>query len=64
MGNVGLGAGFVGTMIAAIQILKHLGSADPSTLGAAIATAIISILYGLVWKFYFCVPAEARIAGS
>lgn len=64
MGDVGLGSGFIGTLIAAIQMLRNIASGDAAAIGAGVATAIITVLYGLAWKYYVCVPAEARLSGN
>ncbi len=65
MGNVALGAGLIGLLIALVQIASSFpaGSSpvDTAALGRALSAALLTPLYGLFFKFFIFEPAATRI---
>ncbi len=59
LGNIGPAMGMVGTLIGLVQMLTTLS--DPSTLGPAMAVAIITTFYGAVMANLVCLPLAAKL---
>ena len=51
-----LAAGFIGLLVGAIIILSNL--ANFTQMGAALAVALLSVLYGLIMAFLLFLPAK------
>lgn len=54
------GFGMIGTVIGLIQMLANLQ--DVSTIGPAMAVALITTFYGAVFANLFCIPAAGKLA--
>ena len=52
--------GMAGTLIGLIQMLMHID--DPSTIGPAIATALMTIFYGLVLANLLLTPLATKLS--
>ena len=50
--------GMIGTLIGLVDMLYHMD--DPSTLGPAMAVALITTLYGSLLANWICTPAASR----
>ncbi|MCB1173554.1 MAG: MotA/TolQ/ExbB proton channel family protein [Leptospiraceae bacterium] len=53
--------GMIGTLIGLIQMLKNLGSGDPSAIGAGMAAALITTLYGSLGANLFAIPIQKKL---
>lgn len=51
--------GLVGTLIGIISVLKNIS--NPEDVGASMATAVTSALYGIVIANLFCVPVAGKL---
>lgn len=51
--------GLIGTLIGLVQMLSNL--ADPSTIGPAMAVALITTFYGAIIAFMICIPLAAKL---
>jgi len=54
--------GMAGTLIGLIQMLMHID--DPSTIGPALATALITTFYGIVLANLLITPVVAKLASK
>jgi len=54
------GMGMIGTLIGLVQMLANM--ADPSTIGPAMAVALITTLYGAMIAQVFCIPMADKIS--
>ncbi|MZH02660.1 MAG: biopolymer transporter ExbB, partial [Nitrospinae bacterium] len=52
--------GMAGTLIGLVQMLMHID--DPSTIGPALATALITTFYGLMWANLVLTPLAAKLS--
>ncbi len=59
MGTYAPAFGMIGTLIGLIQMLVSLN--DPSSIGAGMATAMITTLYGSLIANVFCLPAAGKL---
>ena len=60
-GNLALGFGFIGTILGLIftlagMTLEPAAGVDPMALGADIAISLITLLYGLLIKYFLVIP--------
>ena len=53
--------GMIGTLIGLVQMLKNLGSGDPSAIGTGMAAALITTLYGTIGANLIALPIEAKL---
>ncbi|MCB1321905.1 MAG: MotA/TolQ/ExbB proton channel family protein, partial [Leptospiraceae bacterium] len=53
--------GMIGTLIGLIQMLKNLGSGDPSAIGAGMAAALITTLYGSLGANLVAIPVQRKL---
>lgn len=53
--------GMIGTLIGLIQMLKNLGSGDPSAIGAGMAAALITTLYGSIGANLVAIPLQKKL---
>jgi chemotaxis protein MotA len=53
--------GMLGTLIGLIQMLKNLGAGDPSAIGAGMAAALITTLYGSFFANVFALPMKLKL---
>ncbi len=53
--------GMVGTLIGLIQMLKNLGSGDPSAIGTGMAAALITTLYGTLGANLIALPIQGKL---
>ncbi len=60
MGSLFPAWGMIGTLIGLIALLAELD--DPSTIGASMAIALVTTLYGSVLANLFCIPAANKLA--
>jgi chemotaxis protein MotA len=59
MGTTAPAMGMVGTLIGLVQMLKTLD--DPSTIGPAMAVALLTTLYGAVMAFVLFNPIASKL---
>ena len=52
--------GMAGTLIGLIQILMHID--DPSTIGPALATALMTTFYGLILANLLLIPLATKLS--
>lgn len=55
-----LAAGGIGMLIGIVHALSALD--DPSQLGAGVATSLLTVFYGSLFSFLFCMPIERRLS--
>ena len=53
--------GMVGTLIGLIQMLKNLGTGDPAAIGAGMAAALITTLYGTLGANLIAIPIKSKL---
>lgn len=53
--------GMIGTLIGLIQMLKNLGSGDPAAIGAGMAAALITTLYGSLGANLVAIPIQKKL---
>lgn len=53
--------GMIGTLIGLVQMLKNLGSGDPAAIGAGMAAALITTLYGSLGSNLFAIPMQRKL---
>jgi len=53
--------GMLGTLIGLVQMLKNLGSGDPTAIGAGMAAALITTLYGSLGANLFALPIKDKL---
>ncbi len=61
LGNYLPAFGMIGTLIGLVQMLKNLGSGDPSAIGTGMAAALITTLYGTIGANLIALPIEAKL---
>ena len=61
LGNFLPAFGMVGTLIGLIQMLKNLGTGDPSAIGAGMAAALITTLYGTLGANLIALPIQGKL---
>lgn len=54
--------GMIGTLIGLVQMLKNLGAGDPSAIGAGMAAALITTLYGSLAANLVAIPMSRKLA--
>ena len=54
-----LATGWIGTLIGAVIILKNLG--DPAKLGPVISLCLLTVLYGTIIAYVFCLPFSTKL---
>lgn len=59
MGSIAPSMGMVGTLIGLVQMLQSLS--DPSSIGPAMAVALLTTLYGAVIAFLLCNPIAEKL---
>ncbi len=59
MAEIAPAMGLVGTLVGLVQMLSTLS--DPSTIGPAMAVAILTTFYGAVFAYLFCIPLACRL---
>ncbi|MEW6520940.1 MAG: MotA/TolQ/ExbB proton channel family protein [Thermodesulfobacteriota bacterium] len=60
MGDSGPAFGMIGTLVGLVQMLANMG--DPSTIGPAMAVALLTTLYGSLIANIFCIPIAEKLA--
>lgn len=60
MGATAPSMGMIGTLIGLVQMLQSLD--DPSSIGPAMAVALLTTMYGAVIAFLFCNPIAEKLA--
>lgn len=58
-GELGPAWGMIGTLIGLVDMLYHMD--DPSTLGPAMAVALITTLYGSLLANWICIPVSNKL---
>jgi chemotaxis protein MotA len=53
--------GMIRTLIGLIQMLKNLGSGDPAAIGAGMAAALITTLYGSIGANLVAIPIQRKL---
>lgn len=53
--------GMLGTLIGLIQMLKNLGGGDASAIGAGMAAALITTLYGSLFSNLVALPIQSKL---
>ncbi len=61
LGNFLPAFGMVGTLIGLIQMLKNLGTGDPSAIGTGMAAALITTLYGTLGANLVALPIQGKL---
>ena len=61
LGNFLPAFGMVGTLIGLIQMLKNLGSGDPTAIGTGMAAALITTLYGTLGANLVALPIQTKL---
>lgn len=59
LGSMGPAWGMIGTLIGLVDMLYHME--DPSTLGPAMAVALITTLYGSILANWICIPVASKL---
>lgn len=59
MGNYAPAMGMIGTLIGLVQMLQTM--ADPSTIGPAMAVALLTTLYGALVANILCIPMVGKL---
>lgn len=59
MGDLGPAWGMIGTLIGLVIMLMNLS--DPSSIGPAMAVALLTTLYGALLANFVCIPAAVKI---
>jgi chemotaxis protein MotA len=59
MGSTAPAMGMIGTLIGLVQML--LSMSDPSTIGPAMAVALLTTFYGAVFAFVICNPIAEKL---
>lgn len=54
--------GMIGTLIGLVQMLRNLGAGDPSAIGAGMAAALITTLYGSIAANLVALPMSRKLA--
>ena len=56
-----IAAGFIGTIIGMVIMLKNVSVDEMSVLGPGTALAVLTILYGLITAYCVCLPMQKRL---
>jgi chemotaxis protein MotA len=59
MGSVSPAMGLIGTLIGLVQMLQHLQ--DPSQIGPAMATALLTTFYGSLFAYLIFIPVAGKL---
>lgn len=59
LGSMGPAWGMIGTLVGLVDMLYHMD--DPSTLGPAMAVALITTLYGSILANWLCIPVSNKL---
>lgn len=59
LGEMGPAWGMIGTLIGLVNMLQKLE--DPSTIGPAMAVALLTTMYGSMFANLFCIPFENKL---
>ncbi|MBQ7464070.1 MAG: MotA/TolQ/ExbB proton channel family protein, partial [Lachnospiraceae bacterium] len=59
LGSMGPAWGMIGTLIGLINMLKNLS--DPSSLGPAMAVALVTTFYGSLLANWICAPVAGKL---
>ncbi len=59
LGSMGPAWGMIGTLVGLVDMLYHMD--DPSTLGPAMAVALITTLYGSILANWLCIPISNKL---
>ena len=59
LGSMGPAWGMIGTLVGLVDMLYHME--DPSTLGPAMAVALITTLYGSILANWICAPVANKL---
>uniref|UniRef100_UPI004055E5AE motility protein A n=1 Tax=Acetatifactor sp. TaxID=1872090 RepID=UPI004055E5AE len=59
LGSMGPAWGMIGTLVGLVDMLYHMD--DPSTLGPAMAVALITTLYGSLLANWICIPVSNKL---
>ena len=59
MGTFSPAMGMVGTLIGLVNMLQNLD--DPSKIGAGMAVALLTTLYGAIFANMFCIPFQTKL---
>ena len=62
VGSMGPAWGMIGTLIGLINMLKNLS--DPSSIGPAMAVALITTYYGSLLSNWICTPVATKLKGK
>jgi chemotaxis protein MotA len=54
--------GMLGTLVGLVQMLKNLGAGDPAAIGAGMAAALITTLYGSMGANILALPLSKKLA--
>jgi len=60
MGDSAPAFGMIGTLVGLVQMLTTMG--DPSTIGPAMAVALLTTLYGALIANIFCIPIADKLS--
>ncbi|PNU21125.1 motility protein A [Geothermobacter hydrogeniphilus] len=61
MGTYAPAMGMIGTLIGLVQMLQSLS--DPSSIGPAMAVALLTTFYGAIIANVFCMPISGKLKG-
>ncbi len=59
MAEIAPAMGLIGTLIGLVQMLSTMS--DPSTIGPAMAVAMLTTFYGALFAYLFCLPLASRL---
>ena len=59
LGSMGPAWGMIGTLVGLVDMLYHME--DPSTLGPAMAVALITTFYGSLLANWICIPVSNKL---
>lgn len=59
LGSMGPAWGMIGTLVGLVDMLYHMD--DPTTLGPAMAVALITTLYGSLLANWICIPVSNKL---
>lgn len=62
LGSMGPAWGMIGTLVGLVDMLYHMD--DPSTLGPAMAVALITTLYGSILANWICIPVANKLKAN
>lgn len=61
LGDISPAMGMIGTLVGLVQMLANLS--DPSSIGPAMAIALLTTLYGAMLANMVCLPLNAKLKG-